>query len=72
LDEACYLDQGGNRTIRRILDEVGLSHSQWQVSDRGSLHVPRVGCQHADHRDGSELTDYQPMRTAPRSKLAPL
>src|SRR3974377_987947 len=60
LDETHHLDPGGDEAVRRILDEVGLSHPDRQISARDALHLPGDGGQHPDHRNGGELADHQP------------
>ena len=40
LDEAHRVAQRGDQAVRRVLDEIGLSHTGRQVRDRAKFHVP--------------------------------
>jgi hypothetical protein len=47
LDKARHHDHGGDEAIRRVLDEVGLSDSDWEIPPGHALPIPRDRNQYA-------------------------
>ena len=48
-----------DQTVRRLLDEGGLPHSERQISDRRPIPHPADRGQHPNYRNGGEFADHQ-------------
>ena len=59
LGQASHIGTCGDKTIRRLLDEIGVPSSDRQISAGGALRLAGDRSQHADYRDHGELADNQ-------------